>query len=118
MITVTTPRVRNFEVGRYRRHRAGSAGRWVDDGRGVDGLVGAVVVMGSPRGRCRRQAGCRSCVPSSDLFTLLEQRVVPVAPLLLLVQQLVDVDWDDLDPLERVLEPLRLDGRRQTEVHE
>src|SRR4051794_28007786 len=101
MISVTTPSVRNFGVGRMRRHNGGSEGPLSIGGIGADGRVGASV-MHSPRG-----SGGWS-YHSADLVALLEQRVVLVAPLLLFVQQLVHVDGDDFLALERVLEAFRL----------
>ena len=84
MTRATTPRVRNFGVGKKRRHRAGSHARGSTDGGGVAGRVGVAVVMYSPQ--WFGLLGERRWALAADLVTSGEQRVIAVAPLFLLVQ--------------------------------
>src|SRR5690242_3574458 len=117
MTTVTTPRVRNFGVGMKRRHRPGSCSPGATDGAGVDGRVGVAVVMYSPQ-MIRAARGCGWVSSAAQLVTVGEQVVVALAPLLLLVEELVHVDRNHLHTGERILQVRRLDRRRETLIHE
>src|ERR671919_1686790 len=102
MTAATTPRIRTFGVGIQRRQRAGSDRGLSTGGIGAAGRVGVVVVMYSPQGRFGLLQRGLAGGSAADVVAFLEQRAVAVAPLLLLVEQLVDVDWDDLETLQRI----------------